>query len=109
MDKIKYMYFGNQNDTTRNGVISIGYRFEGDKLLYSVAFCSKNDRFIKSVTHKIITGRMENKVNSMTVLHETNMNYKAVKLYIISTLKNYPSKFAQVNVPSWAGEIIKQL
>jgi tRNA uridine 5-carbamoylmethylation protein Kti12 len=109
MNDVKYIYFGNQEESTRNGIISVGYCFVANELLYAVAFCSKADRFEKSITHKIITGRIKSGISSTAVIHNENMNYIAIRSYIISELKEYHSKFAMINVPSWTEEIVKGL
>ena len=109
MNEIKYIYFKNQENSIHNGVISIGYKIQYDRILYSVAFCSNNDRFEKGIAHKIITGRMESDVCSLAYLRTGNITYESIRLYMISELKQYNSTFADVKVPSWAEEIIKNL
>lgn len=109
MSEIKYIYLGNQKGTTHDGVISIGYTLDGNIVNYAVAFCSKNDRFVKKISHKIISGRIATDISGICIAENDTKNYSSIKLYMISLLKQYPYTFANVPVPSWAQNIISKL
>lgn len=109
MKDVKYIYIGNEANAKHKGIIAIGYRYTDTTIQYAVAFCSKNDRFNKSISRTIITGRMDAGM-IMEIRKDTDSNtYRFIKMSAISALKGYHEKFAGVNVPSWAENIIRGL
>jgi len=102
---IRYIYFGKKvSSVNGSGVVSVGYSYNSDlgKMLYSVAFCSPNDRFVKDKSRRIINARFDNNMTEQSVTSfDKKPVFRAVVRDVIEKFATEPVKFAGIHIPRW--------
>lgn len=99
--KIRFHYFKNNFNESTSGVITVASIVtKSNEIVFTVAFCSPEDNFNKSVGRDIALERWKNEEN-IFVADIADINSQEVRIAILSSL------LTNINtVPKWAKYII---